>query len=393
MLGTVMFTIVFNSMVITPVLADIAGDLSVSVSVGGLLVTVNALVAGVMAVVAAPLISRIGRRHSIVLGMVILSASNLASVASPDFLTLLATRAIAGLGAALLAPAVFVMVGDYFSYEQRGRAIGLVMTGASLGPVLGLPAGAVLADAFSWRAIFLVIGALCALFAVLLYRNLPKQEPTATEEDPAAGMVANWSAALRSRPVSAALLADFMGFASWYVVLTFMGAFFREEYGLSTSVLGLLTVATGLGIITGSNGGGRLGDRLGKRPIILVSGLAGALFGTLLTTAAPWPALAMVFLFAFAVPTGARMASSRAVLTELSPPLRTTIMGINTAGLQFGVLLGSLAGALAIDWVGYAYLGPTAAAFCLLGTLAFWLEVPEVTRTSAHIPTETAATP
>ncbi|MES4793393.1 MAG: hypothetical protein C4321_10840, partial [Chloroflexota bacterium] len=90
------------------------------------------------------------------------------------------------------------------------------------------------------------------------------------------------------------------------------------------------------------------------------------------------------FLFLFAVSGGARFASSQAMMTEMSPAYRGTVMALNAAGQQFGIVTGSLVGGLALEVGGYTALGPTAAGLALVSMVMYGLFVQEEGMTSGR---------
>jgi len=356
------FASVFNNLIIAPILPDISDDLGVRVAVAGLLVTVYAMFGGAAAVFAGPFIDRLGRKPVVVAGLALLTVATALSAIAPSFGTLIAARALAGLGVACLSPAVFSAVGDYFSYEERGRAMAWVMAANSSASIFGVPAGALLSGLLSWRMTFAVLAGLCVLFTLLLAAKLPRDR-----RDPAAGREGAGAivAVLRDRRISVALLSNSMSTMYWFVFLPYMGAFYYDEFGMPKWALGMLSMAQGLGVLTGSAIGGRLSDRIGKRPVIIWATMVAGAFIALETVAVPHVAFAGLFLFAFANFGSARFASAQAVMTEMAPQRRGTVMALSAAGQQLGIVGGSAAGGLVLGLGGYAALGPVAGVIAL----------------------------
>lgn len=369
------FAVVFNNLIITPILPDISEDLGVKVAVAGLLVTAYAIVGGIAAVFSGPFIDRVGRKPVVVAGMTTLTIATALSAIAPTFLTLAAARALAGLGVACLTPAVFAAVGDYFSYEERGRAMSWVISANTSASILGVPAGAVISGLVSWRWTFVVLTGLLLVFTWLLFSRLPKDAPR-TEDQPSSGMNAI-PRVLRDLPTTMALFSNYLSTSYWFVFATYMGAYFHDEFGLAKWALGGLTMTMGLGVLVGSNVGGRLSDRAGKRPIIVWSSAGCAFFIALVTTASMVMALGFAFLFVFAVFGGARFASAQAIMTEMSPENRGTVMALNASGQQFGIVTGSAVGGLVLELWGYTALGPASAALALASLVTYATFVDE----------------
>jgi EmrB/QacA subfamily drug resistance transporter len=99
---------------------------------------------------------RFGRRAVFLIGAALFTLSSLACALAPTLAILIAARSIQGIGAALLMPGSLSLITVAFSGEARGRAIGtwsgFTSIMAAIGPVLG----GWLAQAISWRAVFLI---------------------------------------------------------------------------------------------------------------------------------------------------------------------------------------------------------------------------------------------
>lgn len=349
------FTVVFNMLIITPLLKDIAEDFGVGVGVAGLLITVYALSAGIVSFFAAPLVDRLGRRRVLLYGISTVAVGTTLSATAPNLWVLMLFRVLAGLGVAALQPAVFAAVGDYFPYKERARAVGWIITANTAASVLGVPAGAVVAQFLSWRLTFVLLGAITGAAALLIARRFPRHEAL-----PAAAAVryrADYAAIFRNHLAVAVLAANVLGFMSWFAWVTYMGAFFKDEFDVSTGALAPLVATTGLGILVGSVIGGRLSYRLGMKPLIVTGSLLAAPLIVVVSglTFALWFAALMNFVYA--VPGGIRFTGSNTLATEVSPERRGTFMAINASVQQFGIVIGSALGGLAVTVGGYAALG------------------------------------
>lgn len=373
------FAVVFNNLIITPILPDISDDLHIRVAVAGLLVTAYAVVGGIASVFSGPFIDLLGRKPIVVAGMATLTVATFASAVAPNFALLAISRSVAGLGVACLTPAVFAAVGDLFSYEERGKAMSWVISANTSASIFGVPAGALLSGLVSWRWTFAVLGLLLVVFTWLIFTKLPGERPASRP----AGRTAIRESATGIRsvlvdlPTMMALFSNYLSTAYWFIFTIYMGAYFRDEFGLAKWALGAMTMIMGLGVLFGSNVGGRLSDRTGKRPIIVWCSGICALFISLVTIASPFIAIAFAFLFVFSTFSGARFASAQAVTTEMRPEMRGTVMALNASGQQWGIVTGSLIGGFVVDTWGYTGLGPASGVVALLSMVTYAMFVDE----------------
>ncbi|HEY8731024.1 MAG TPA: MFS transporter, partial [Candidatus Limnocylindria bacterium] len=119
------------------------------------------------------------------------------------------------------------------------------------------------------------------------------------------------------------------------------------------------------GVLVGSQIGGRLGDRIGHRPIV-----AGAIvitgFLLLLQTNLPLPLLATAALnLALSAVIGARFATNNTLMTEQVPEARGTMLALSASVQSVAVVVGATVGGLLVDGPGFWLLG----VFCFVVAL------------------------
>jgi DHA2 family methylenomycin A resistance protein-like MFS transporter len=124
---------------------------------------------------AGVVVDRLGSKRVFVTGFVGFAAASLACglASSPGFLN--ATRAIQGIGAALLVPSSLAILNDACAHDSRlrARAIGIWTAAGGVAIAAGPVIGGLLLTGLGWRSIFLVNIPICAFGLALTLRCVP----------------------------------------------------------------------------------------------------------------------------------------------------------------------------------------------------------------------------
>ncbi len=119
---------------------------------------------------------RFGSRRLLVVGTAVFGFASLGCAFAPNLATLLAGRAIQGVGAAILLPNSLALLGQTFSGQAKGRAIGIWAAAGAAAGAMGPVLGGWLIDLGSWRFIFLINLPLAAGAVMLALRYVAPDE-------------------------------------------------------------------------------------------------------------------------------------------------------------------------------------------------------------------------
>jgi EmrB/QacA subfamily drug resistance transporter len=159
--------------IVTVALPRIGDDLDVSLS--DLQWTLNAYMitlAGLL-LLGGALGDRYGRRRIFVLGVVWFTAASLLCGAAPTGGTLIAARALQGIGGALLTPGSLALIQSSFQPGERAKAIGLWSGLGGVATAVGPFVGGWLVDGPGWRWIFFINVPFAAV-VLFLARYIPE---------------------------------------------------------------------------------------------------------------------------------------------------------------------------------------------------------------------------
>jgi EmrB/QacA subfamily drug resistance transporter len=167
-----LFMIMLDNTVVNVALPSIQRDLGASLSALEWTINGYTLSFAVLLATGGRLGDIFGRRLTFLIGVVVFAASSATAGLAPDTTSLVVSRIVQGVGAALMMPATLSIVTDAFPPQERGKAMGTWAGVSALALAVGPVLGGFLTEHVSWRAIFylnipVAIGAVtAALFAV-----------------------------------------------------------------------------------------------------------------------------------------------------------------------------------------------------------------------------------
>lgn len=262
---------VANNYYAQPLLPSISRELHLSSAVAGLIVTVAQAGYAAGLLLLLPLGDLLERRRLIVVLTVGTAATLVWLGASPNGASLLPAAFVVGafsVTAQILVPFSASLAGE----EERGRVVGLVMSGLLVGVLLARTAAGLIAQGGSWRLVYFVSAAAMFIQALTLWRRLPRWK-----EDVRlgyGGLLRSVGSLMRHEPVlRLRALYGLFSFATFSVLWTSMAFLLSRRYHYSTAIIGLFGLAGAAGAVTATLAG-RMSDR---RRSQLSTGLATSL--------------------------------------------------------------------------------------------------------------------
>ncbi|KAJ1739094.1 hypothetical protein LPJ78_005298 [Coemansia sp. RSA 989] len=220
----------------------------------------------------------IGRKPVYALSMLIFTCGSIGCALSQSLVALIASRVVQSAGSSAVQGAGAGTISDIYPREQRGTALGIYYLGPLLGPCLGPLIGGYIGQDAGWRWVFWVLaiwGGIMFLLAIfvlpethrrLVARKTPIQQ---VNIPPRLGLKDNnplLDIATARYPVVALSMFHFaMLFGTYFTNATAQPLAYEGIYNLSQGMSGLCFLASGVGCVMGSTGGGRVTDLLLRR--------------------------------------------------------------------------------------------------------------------------------
>lgn len=356
-----MFALGTDSYVVAGVLPEISRAFDVSVGAAGQMTTIYSVTFALLSPTIAAIAASVPRRNMLLAGAAIFTLANLATALAPTFAVALATRALAGLGAAMFSPTATGSAAMLVPAERRGFALSVVVAGLTLSTALGSPAGAVIGGLGDWRWTMVFVAALGTVAGAGVWGFLT-EVPL-----PPAVSLGNRLAPLADVRVGLTLATTFLGLTGIFTVYTYFAVAFDRAIGANPIVLGALLVLWGAAGTFANLASGRLIDRIGSRKVILTMLTVLAIDSALMpwTSAQLWTAVPAIAIWGAAgwgllVPQQHRLVS-------LAPSIAPVLLGLNTAGSFFGISAAGIIGAAGLEAVGPHHLGFVGAALAVVG--------------------------
>ncbi len=343
-----------QAMLVAPIIPQIATQLGVEEARLGVLVTAYAVAVGAFALVTGPISDRVGRRTVLLVGTALMAVALAAHGLADTYLSLVSVRALAGVAGGVLNGAAIAYVGDFFAPDRRGRVNGWVISGFAAGQVAGIPVGTLLADAFGYRAPFLLFAVVAVLSLGLVFVALP--QPTVGRAGTPLSFgsaVDGYRVLLARRDVAAATVVFFVMFGGSTLYMTFLPTWLTVSLGVGAGAIATLFLLGGLSNAVVGPVSGSLSDRLGRKRIIVAASVGLAALMALTPFLGSFPVVAGTFVVVMAL-FASRATSFTTLLTELvDGDQRGSLMSLTVGVGQVGVGIGGALAGTVYGSVGY----------------------------------------
>lgn len=252
---------------------------------------------------------------------------------------LLAARALTGLFGGIIGALVLAIVGDVVPNHDRGKAIGIVMTGFSAAASLGVPLGLFLGTKFGWHFSFFMI----AGFSTILFGFVLKLVPSIDSHRKEKGTRLKSSLTALKYVLRDSNQLRAFGFTLLIVfgqfsIIPFISPYMVSNVGFEEIELTYIYLLGGSLTVFSSPLFGRLADRLGRLRTFLILMLISLIPIYAITHMTPQP-IWYVLIFSgmfFVFASGRMVPASAMIIGTAHPNYRGTFMSLRSSLLSLG---------------------------------------------------------
>lgn len=271
-------------------LPAIAQSLTADLQSTAAVVSSFAVAYGLSQLFYAVLGDRIGKAQVMTFALLGCTAAACLAAVSPSLPTLVASRALAGAAAGGIIPTAIATIADRVPFEHRQAVLAKLLSYTLLGLIGGSWAGGFIADAFSWRDAFGVMGGLFATVALGVWTKMPSVVQAPTSSAASSSALYGVKILLSSRWSLTVLLTTLLEGAIVFGILALVPTMLHLRFGTALSSAGLSVALFGVGGLLYTRLARYLLGTLGQPKLVALGSACMAFaFGTLaVMPAASW---------------------------------------------------------------------------------------------------------
>jgi MFS transporter, DHA1 family, inner membrane transport protein len=331
-------------------LSSIADDLSISITLAGLLISGYAIGVAIGAPILTALTSKVSRKSLLMSLMVLFILGNSVAAMSTSFGLLLAARFITAFSHGIFFSIGSTIAADLVPAHKRASAIAFMFTGLTVATVTGVPLGTFIGQAFGWRSTFWGV-AMLGVFgiiasAILVPKNL-KEAPPAKFSDQL--MILN------NRKLLLAFGITALGYGGTFVAFTYLTPILEEITGFSSKWVSIILLVYGIAVAIGNVVGGKASDKNPLKALFWMFVFQAVILLSF-TFAAHYKAAGLIVIFLMGVFAFMNVPGLQILVVNLAekyvPSAVNVASALNIAAFNLGIAIGSFIGGIVVDSIG-----------------------------------------
>ncbi|MFT4770118.1 MAG: DHA1 family inner membrane transport protein [Cryomorphaceae bacterium] len=252
---------------------------------------------------------------------------------------LLAARALTGIFGGIIGALVLAIVGDVVENKDRGKAIGIVMTGFSAAASLGVPLGLLLGTKFGWQVAFFMIAAFSTILLGFAIKLVPSIDSHRKEKGTRLkSSLTALKYVVRDKNQLRAFAFTLLLVFGQFSIIPFISPYMVSNVGFEEIQLTYIYLFGGALTVFTSPFFGRIADKFGRLKTFQVLMVISLIPIYAITNMSPQPVwIVLIFSSMFFVFAAGRMVPASAMIIGTAhPDYRGTFMSLRSSLLSLG---------------------------------------------------------
>lgn len=275
------FSTYANLYMTQPILPALSKQFGVSPAVASLSLSLTTITLAVAMLITGSLSEAWGRKSIMTFSMIAVGVLSLCIGFSPNFESLLVLRVIQGIVFAGLPAIAMAYLAEEMDPKSLSVAMGLYISGNSIGGLAGRVIMGSVTDAFNWHISMMTIGVVSIILAIVFALLLPKSQHFVPKKLSIKPLFASMVDHFKNPPLLMLFTLGFLLMGAFVTLYNYVGFHLLEPpYSLSQTLVGFIFLLYLVGTFS-STFMGKLADTHGRYKIILTAFclmLGGALF-------------------------------------------------------------------------------------------------------------------
>ena len=333
------FTVVTAEMLPVGILTPIATALDVPTGTAGTSMTITGIVAALVAMFSAVLSGRADRCKLLAGMLLLMAAANTLGALAPNFAVFALARVLIGISMGIVWANAGAIGPRLTDPGRLGRTMTIIFSGVSIGMVLGLPAGTLLATLFSWRLAVGAVAVLALAASIFAFFALPPL-PVA-ERASLAGLFSPW----KDAGVRNGLVITILVVIGQFISYTYLRPVLETGPGISDSLIVAGLTVFGIAGIFGNFFIGTVAHASPRKALLIALGAIAAGSALLPFSVSHLP-LVFAALVIWGAVYGGIGVSTQAWISQSNPELINQSSAMWSGVFNASIAAGSFTGAL-----------------------------------------------
>jgi len=263
---------------------SITGDLSLDASSTGIILSAFFLGYAIMQIPGGWLADKFGAKRVLLMAVIMWSIFTGLTAVAWSLTAMIVIRFLFGIGEGGFQPASSKIIATIFPKEERGRAMSIMLTSGGIVSLIVPLLAAYLLGTIGWRMMFIIIGAIGAIIALLYWKyiKLPQEQAVQVERDENVSPKVSLKELFKTPLMWNLIIAYFCIYAVNWGLVSWIPTYLQKNRGLDLMSIGWAQTIPAITTIIGVYGSGFIIDKLPRGMDKILGSISCAVIGILL---------------------------------------------------------------------------------------------------------------